>query len=71
MIRIRKLPSDWLRVEAGPESWAQVPPGFCGDVIPDEYIFHPEWSREAVNAVWRVSLAGPASVSCSDLEVEP
>lgn len=34
-------------------TFAQLPPHFSEDVIPDEYIFNPEWSREPINEYWR------------------
>ena len=33
--------------------WAQIPPGFSGDTIPDEHIFDPEWNAKDVNEWWR------------------
>jgi len=54
--KVRRLSSGWLRIEVHGEGFAQVPPGFSGDEIPDEYIFNPEWHRDAVNAAWRAAV---------------
>jgi len=35
------------------QCWAQIPEGFSGETVPDEYIFQPEWNREAINKVWK------------------
>lgn len=51
---LKTLSSGWLRIEFGPQIFAQIPPGFVGEVIPDEYIFQPEWSREIVNDWWMI-----------------
>ena len=51
------LESGWTLVRIEGTSfnggWAQIPPGFNGDVIPDDYIFHPDWNRDRVNAAWK------------------
>lgn len=48
----RILPSGWLHIRLSPECWAQLPPGFVGTIVPDEYIFHPGWNRERINKYW-------------------
>ena len=45
------LSTGWLHV-ACPGGFAQLPPGFRGESVPDEYIFQPAWNRERVNAWW-------------------
>jgi len=50
-MQIKKLDSGWILVKKNSEVWAQVPPGWKGE-IPDEYIFHPEWNRDEVNRIW-------------------
>lgn len=53
-MEVQLLDSGWSRLSVkGTNAWAQVPPGFCGCMIPDEYIFDPEWNRERINAAWR------------------
>lgn len=49
---IQRLPSGWLRFSVG-NLWAQVPPGFREDSIPDEYIFQYLCSRDIINMAWR------------------
>ncbi len=46
------LSSGWRRIGLHEESFAQMPPGFTRSTIPDEYIFNPEWNRDAINAAW-------------------
>lgn len=50
---IKLLESGYVHVRWSSECWAQFPPWFTGDTLPDEYIFNPEWNRERVNAWWR------------------
>ena len=56
------LESGWTRLRILDTNryggWAQIPPGFNADTIPDDYIFDPEWNRDRVNAAyknWRTS----------------
>ena len=49
---VEVLSTGWLYV-GFPGGFAQLPPNFCGDEVPDEYIFQPEWNRELVNRWWR------------------
>jgi len=50
---IRKLNSGWFHIKMNNECWAQIPPGFIAPIIPDEYIFHPEWNRDRINTAWK------------------
>ncbi len=53
-MNMKRLDSGWLRLSVcGTNAWAQVPPGFSGTTIPDEFIFDPEWNRDRINAAWR------------------
>jgi hypothetical protein len=47
------LPSGYRQLRWNAEQWAQVPPGFCGETIPDEFIFNPDWNRELINRYWK------------------
>lgn len=47
------LSSGWWSLHIGPRFVAQLPPGFAGERIPDEYIFQPEWNRDMANAWWK------------------
>lgn len=57
MITDQVLASGWRQIKINNECFAQVPPGFVGDTIPDEYIFHPDWCRESINDHWRTLMA--------------
>ena len=46
------LASGWTHIRWTAQTWAQLPPGFHGDRIPDEYIFNPGWCRDRVNRWW-------------------
>ena len=48
----KTLESGWTLLRLSSVSFAQVPPGFHSQTIPDEYIFDPEWNRDAINAAW-------------------
>lgn len=48
---VHKLCTGWLHVRF-PGGFAQVPPAFNEEQIPDEHIFHPEWNRDRVNLWW-------------------
>lgn len=50
---VTRLASGFVLVRWSAECWAQIPAGFDGEVIPDEYIFAPLWNSERVNAWWR------------------
>lgn len=50
--KIINLESGYLRIVFGPQQWAQIPRGFVGDTIPDEFIFDPNWNRKIVNSWW-------------------
>lgn len=50
---VKRLASGWLHVWWTPQAWAQLPPGFCAAVIPDEYVFNPGWCRDRVNRWWQ------------------
>lgn len=52
---VKRLSSGWTHIRWNQNCWAQIPPGFGDDTIPDEHIFAPEWSRERVNAWWRLA----------------
>lgn len=45
---VKCLLSGWTLIRFSKECFAQVPPGWKGE-IPDEYIFHPEWNRDLIN----------------------
>ena len=51
------MESGWIRLSIPGTGrnggWAQVPPSFAADTIPDEYIFDSEWNRERVNIAWQ------------------
>lgn len=47
------LESGYLYIWLNKYCFAQVPQGFVGDKIPDEYIFHAEWNRERINKYWK------------------
>ena len=53
----RRLESGYLYIRLSSMCFAQLPPGFCGDTVPDEFIFQPEWNRERINAYWRLTHA--------------
>ena len=46
------LSSGYLRIELHAQCFAQLPPQFIGDTIPDEFIFQPEWNRGPINEYW-------------------
>jgi len=46
----------WISGTSRYGGWAQIPPGFIGEKIPDEYIFEPEWNRDRVNTEWLIEL---------------
>ena len=50
---ISRLGSGYIFIRLNSQCWAQIPEGFVGETIPDEYIFQPEWNREAINKVWK------------------
>lgn len=50
---ISRLDSGYTLIRLGSQCWAQIPEGFSGDTVPDEYIFQPEWNREEINKVWK------------------
>ncbi len=60
---ISRLSSGYTLIRLNSQCWAQIPEGFVGDIVPDEYIFQPEWNRDAINKVWReiYSLSIPES----------
>lgn len=47
------LSTGYISLSVGSRFVAQIPIGFCGETIPDESIFQPDWNREAVNRYWR------------------
>ena len=49
----RVLPTGYLFIRLSRNCFAQIPPGFAGETIPDEYIFQPEWTREKINYYWK------------------
>lgn len=49
---IKYLPSGWTLIKFSNECFAQIPLGWKGEIISDEYIFNPEWNRETINN-WR------------------
>jgi hypothetical protein len=49
---VTHLSSGYTHMRFGPQCFAQIPPGFNDDVIPDDYIFQPSWNRDTVNAWW-------------------
>lgn len=53
------LPSGYRHIRWSAERWAQWPPSFSGEIISDDYIFHPEWNREAINDWWKRRKVGP------------
>lgn len=50
---ISRLSSGYTLIRLNSQCWAQIPEGFVGDAVPDEYIFQPEWNREALNKAWK------------------
>jgi hypothetical protein len=44
----KRLTSGWTLIKFSNECFAQIPAGNKG-LIPDEYIFNPEWNREIIN----------------------
>ena len=50
---ISRLSSGYTMIRLNSQCWAQIPEGFSGETVPDEYIFQPEWNREAINKVWK------------------
>ena len=51
---IKKLESGYTHIRWNANCWAQIPPQFCESVIPDEYIFNPNWTRDKINRWWRM-----------------
>lgn len=49
----QRLSSGYTLIRLSDECFAQIPPCFVGDTIPDEYIFHPEWNRDTINEYWK------------------
>lgn len=49
------LPSGYRFISLDRYTFAQIPPGFSKDEIPDEFIFNAEWSREPINDYWKKS----------------
>ena len=49
---IKRLDSGWIHIRFHRECFAQIPPNFNQDIIPDEFIFHPNSNREIVNDYW-------------------
>jgi hypothetical protein len=47
-----RLSSGWLHVRFTQECFAQIPPGFDGEEIPDEFIFHADGNRKRINDWW-------------------
>ena len=50
---ISRLGSGYTNIRVNSQCWAQIPAGFIGETIPDEYIFQPEWNRDAINKIWK------------------
>lgn len=50
---ISRLDSGYTLIRFSSQCWAQIPEGFVGDTVPDEYIFQPEWNRKIINKIWR------------------
>jgi len=48
---IKELESGYIRIGVN-GGFAQIPKGFIGEIISDEYIFQPEWCREEINQAW-------------------
>lgn len=55
-IRDYILPTGFRFISLDRYTFAQLPPGFHGDHIPDEFIFNAEWSRTPINAYWAAAL---------------
>ena len=48
---VKKLPTGWTLLWINRECWAQVPPGYDYEGgVEDEFIFNPDWNREAFQA---------------------
>jgi len=58
---ITRLSSGYTLIRVNSQCWAQIPEGFSGETIPDEYIFQPGWNREAINKAWRTLVLLPAT----------
>jgi hypothetical protein len=43
----------WTHAWFNLNCFAQIPSGFCGEEVPDGYIFDPEWNRALVNNWWK------------------
>jgi hypothetical protein len=52
-VDISRLDSGYTFIRLNSQCWAQIPEGFSGETVPDEYIFQPEWNRAAINKIWK------------------
>jgi hypothetical protein len=52
----------WTHAWFNPNCFAQIPSGFCGEEVPDKYIFESgnegrdrvsDWNRERINRWWK------------------
>ena len=50
---VSKLSSGYTIIRLNSQCWAQIPESFLGETVPDEYIFQPEWNRDAINKIWK------------------
>ena len=50
---VTKIDTGYTLISWNCNQWAQIPTGFCGEKIPDEMIFKPEWNRGLINEWWR------------------
>ena len=56
MIIDKTLPSSWRRIQLSETCWAQLPPSWIGEIIPDEFIFNPAWNRDKINLWWKEAM---------------
>ena len=53
MPEIIYLDSGYIKIHWTQQCWAQIPKDFNGDIIPDQYIFNPEWNSTKINDYWK------------------
>lgn len=67
-ITLQQLESGYMRIEVD-RAWCQIPRGFCGTEIPDEFIFQPEWNRNRINSAWKFLLEAIGISTPDDLKI--
>ncbi len=50
---IKKLMSGFTHIKWNTNCWAQIPSDFHREIIPDRYIFNPNWTRGKINKWWQ------------------